>query len=75
MSGTNQPPAFIADSAEGRLEDSVPATPSSLQDAHVPIASGHSNSQKLFTTGNDADILIVDWDGPNDPQNPKKWVA
>jgi hypothetical protein len=70
MSGTNQPPAFIADSAEGRLEDSVPATPSSLQDAHIP-----SNSRKLFTTGNDADVLIVDWDGPNDPQNPKKWVA
>lgn len=23
---------------------------------------------------NEADAIIVDWDGPNDPQNPKKYV-
>lgn len=23
----------------------------------------------------DADVLWVDWDGPGDPMNPKKWVV
>jgi hypothetical protein len=44
----------------------------------VPIPTGihrvpeQSNSQKLFVTD---DVLVVDWDGPDDPQNPKKCVA
>lgn len=24
------------------------------------------------TEGDDDDVLIVDWDGPDDPENPKK---
>jgi hypothetical protein len=31
-------------------------------------------SGELATT-NDTNVLIVDWDGPDDPQNPKKCVA
>jgi hypothetical protein len=74
MSGTNQSPVFVTDSTESRLlEDSVSKTPS-LQGPrepnpiHVPE---QSNSQKLLPT----DVLIVDWDGPDDPHNPKKCVA
>jgi len=43
-----------------------PHTPNS--NVHVPEQSNH---QKLLAT----DVLVVDWDGPNDPLNPKKCVA
>lgn len=26
-------------------------------------------------TSSDASVLWVDWDGPNDPMNPKKWAV
>jgi hypothetical protein len=40
----------------------------------------HNQSQKphnseLLAATDGKDILIVDWDGPDDPQNPKKCVA
>jgi hypothetical protein len=73
MSGANQPPVSVTDSTEGRLKDSVFQKPS-LQDLHEPITNHvleRSSSQKLLAT----DVLVVDWDGPDDPLNPKKCVV
>jgi len=75
MSGANQPPVSVTDSTEGRPEDSVSQKPSLQDGPHTQNPNVHvpeqSNSQKLLAT----DVLIVDWDGPDDPLNPKKCVA
>jgi len=73
MSGTNEP-VFPTGSIE-KSGDSAGATLSS-RDAHSPNSAhdvpGESiNSEKLLAT----DVLVVDWDGSDDPQNPKKYVA
>ncbi|OAX30876.1 MFS general substrate transporter, partial [Rhizopogon vinicolor AM-OR11-026] len=71
MSGTNQPPVSATDRAEDRQEDSVSATPTLQDQPHAPnpihYVPEQSNPQKLL----DTDILVVDWDGPDDPHNPK----
>ncbi|OJA17353.1 hypothetical protein AZE42_13196 [Rhizopogon vesiculosus] len=77
MSGTNQPSVFATDSAEGRQEDSVSATPTLQDQARAPHPIHHvpeqSNPQKLLQV--DTDVLVVDWDGPDDPHNPKNPVS
>ena len=73
MSGANQSLVSVTESTEGRLKDSVSET-LSLQGPHEPNLNHvleRSSSQKLLAT----DVLVVDWDGPNDPLNPKKCVA
>jgi hypothetical protein len=30
---------------------------------------------ELLAATDGKDVLIVDWDGPDDPQNPRKYVA
>ena len=73
MSGANQPPVSVTDSTEGTLKDSESETPS-LQGSHEPIPNHvleRGSSQKLLAT----DVLVIDWDGPNDPLNPKKCVV
>jgi multidrug resistance protein len=37
-----------------------------------PYGNTCHGSGELATT-NDTNVLIVDWDGPDDPQNPKNW--
>jgi multidrug resistance protein len=39
---------------------------------HSQKPYGNTCSGELATT-NDTNVLIVDWDGPDDPQNPKNW--
>ncbi|KAG2356048.1 hypothetical protein BDR07DRAFT_1301433 [Suillus spraguei] len=74
MSATNRIPA---DEGQGIL-DSVSTTPT-LQGDHAPSSvhripvQSHSQNNKLSQTVNDTDVLVVDWDGPDDPQNPKNW--
>ncbi|KAG1825124.1 MFS polyamine transporter [Suillus variegatus] len=82
MSTTNQISASVSD-VEGTLGAVSPAP--TLQGDHAPKSSHHipeqSHSQKSYNTGDgellattdNADVLIVDWDGPDDPQNPKNW--
>ncbi|KAG1723456.1 MFS polyamine transporter [Suillus lakei] len=83
MSATNQIPASVIDGGQGIL-GSLSLTPT-LQGDHAPNP-GHpipeqSHTQKPYDTGNielleitsSTDVLIVDWDGPDDPQNPKNW--
>ena len=73
MSGANQPPVSVTESTEDKLKDSVSATPS-LQDLHESIPNHvleRSSSQKRLA----ADVLVIDWDGPDDPLNPKKYVV
>ncbi|OJA21346.1 hypothetical protein AZE42_12762, partial [Rhizopogon vesiculosus] len=68
MSGIN---AFVTVNAEGR-QDSASST-SIIHVAHAPNPihlPDQSNSQTLLDP---TDILIIDWDGPNDPHNPKNW--
>jgi hypothetical protein len=66
MSGANQPTVSVTGSTEGRPEDSVSQKPSSQGGPHTPNPTVHvpeqSNSQELLAT----DVLVVDWDGPND---------
>lgn len=49
--------------------------PEGEQEKSTPEAqrtpSGHAWSGTTAEDG-DPDVLIVDWDGPNDPENPKK---
>ncbi|KAG2110960.1 MFS polyamine transporter [Suillus discolor] len=82
MSTTNQISASVSD-VEGTLGAVSPAP--TLQGDHPSKSVHHipeqSHSQKSYNTGdgellattNNADVLIVDWDGPDDPQNPKNW--
>ncbi|KAG2341344.1 MFS polyamine transporter [Suillus weaverae] len=83
MSATNQIPASVTDGRQGIL-GMVSPTPT-LSGDHAPKSvhriPEQSHSQRSYITGNgellattnDPDVLIVDWDGPNDPQNPKNW--
>jgi hypothetical protein len=79
MSATNQIPAFVTDGGQGML-DAGTVSPASNSAHHSPE---QSYSQKPYDSGNgelpatttDTDVLIVDWDGPDDPQNPKKCVT
>ena len=34
----------------------------------------HADPAREVVDENDENVLIVDWDGPDDPQNPKKYV-
>ncbi|KAG1852442.1 MFS polyamine transporter [Suillus subalutaceus] len=83
MSAANQIPASVNDEGQGILDSVSPAP--TLQGDHtqnsvhqIPV---QSHSQKSYNTGNnellpttdDTDVLIVDWDGPDDSQNPKNW--
>jgi hypothetical protein len=73
MSATNKNPAFVTDGGQGIL------APASKSD-HIPEQSPSQKScntgnDELLATTSDTDVLIVDWDGPNDPQNPKKCVV
>ncbi|KAG1727551.1 MFS polyamine transporter [Suillus paluster] len=71
MSDTSQSPASATNDS---LEDSASLTPT-LQGEHtlklvdVPV---QCNFEQPYS--NDT-VLIVDWDGPNDSQNPKNWSA
>ena len=38
----------------------------------VPVSSDEITTGKSKATG-ETDPNIVDWDGPDDPQNPKNW--
>ncbi|KAG1731336.1 MFS polyamine transporter [Suillus paluster] len=44
---------------------------------HIPEQTNsekpHDISSGLPAARTDTDVLIVDWDGPNDPHNPKNW--
>ncbi|KAG2072909.1 MFS polyamine transporter [Suillus decipiens] len=47
-----------------------------LNSVHQILEQCHSqkpHDSELLAATNGRDILIVDWDGPNDPQNPKNW--
>ncbi|KAF8836360.1 MFS polyamine transporter [Paxillus ammoniavirescens] len=41
----------------------------------VPTSSKltESKASRILVEKTDTDILIVDWDGPDDPQNPRNW--
>ncbi|KAG0708662.1 MFS polyamine transporter [Suillus ampliporus] len=70
MSATKQP---TVDGEPGTLPDSGSHTPTlndDIPDQQKPHDAGAS--QLLVTTDN-TDVLLVDWDGPNDPFNPKNW--
>ncbi|KAG2148766.1 MFS polyamine transporter [Suillus clintonianus] len=80
MSATNTIPASLTDGGQGLLDSVSPTL--TLQDDRAPNIIYHvpeqSHSQKSYSTGNSAttsgtDVLIVDWDGPDDPHNPKNW--
>ncbi|KAG2157948.1 MFS polyamine transporter [Suillus bovinus] len=85
MPTTNQIPASVTDVGRGTPGSVSPAP--TLQGDYAPKSDHHipeqSHSQKphdteigigeLPATTNNADVLIVDWDGPDDPQNPKNW--
>ena len=48
---------------------------SSLEDEQTPAARGDSqrSEQKNLEAGRDKEgIIIVDWEGPDDPENPRK---
>ncbi|KAG2135087.1 MFS polyamine transporter [Suillus clintonianus] len=58
------PPTLQGD----RTPNSVHRIP---EHSHSPKPYNTSNSKVLASTN--TDVLIVDWDGPDDPQNPKNW--
>jgi hypothetical protein len=41
----------------------------------VPQTLARTEIIREETTVDDNDVLWVDWDGPTDPMNPKKWVV
>ncbi|KAI9001557.1 MFS polyamine transporter [Trametes punicea] len=69
-SAPSPPPASSVSSASLTMQDE-PGTlgPAGLASPDVPKAV---EEQKDEVTG-PGDILIVNWDGPDDPQNPKNW--
>jgi hypothetical protein len=45
------------------------------RETHPPSTPIHDHlSPPSSTTGSDDHILIVDWDGPDDPENPRKYA-
>lgn len=77
MSATNEIPAFLTDGGQGIL-GAVTVSPASKSVHHIPEQSDshkpyNSDNGELLATTSDTDVLIVDWDGPDDPQNPKNW--
>ncbi|KAF9066975.1 MFS general substrate transporter [Rhodocollybia butyracea] len=51
-------------------------TPETTPSPPTPLPRSSSNNNDTVEDGeaeNEADAIIVDWDGPNDPQNPKNW--
>jgi hypothetical protein len=47
--------------------ETVDSPPSS---AHAPDVE---KAQAAASADKDADADIIDWDGPNDPENPQNW--
>ncbi|KAG0698144.1 MFS polyamine transporter [Suillus ampliporus] len=83
MSATNQLAASI-DEEQDRAKDYESPTPTLQGDVHAPnpddVLEGgisqkphNSGTSELLATTNDTDALIIDWEGPNDPHNPKNW--
>ncbi|KAG2137917.1 MFS polyamine transporter [Suillus clintonianus] len=82
---TNQILESEADGGDKKAEDSVTslALPSlhgdyELTTIRVQEQDGSqkprsSTSKQLTLSSSRTDILVVDWDGPNDPLNPKNW--
>jgi len=44
-----------------------------FQSGDDDTASEHTHADERSDGHGDKDVLIVDWDGPDDPQNPKNW--
>ncbi|KAG1739085.1 MFS polyamine transporter [Suillus paluster] len=56
------------------LPDNASHTPTLHDEEGASQKPYDTGDGKLHTTtSNEKDILIVDWDGPNDPTNPKNW--
>ncbi|KAH0838843.1 MFS polyamine transporter [Lanmaoa asiatica] len=49
--------------------DDHPHIPSIAQDIPKPITP----NEKLPSDGENTSVLVVDWDGPDDPKNPRNW--
>ncbi|KAG1814356.1 major facilitator superfamily domain-containing protein [Suillus subaureus] len=80
MPATNQIPASVTDEAQDSVSLVSPAptlqgdhTPNSVHQIPVRSHSQKSYNNELLPTTDDTGVLIVDWDGPDDPQNPKNW--
>lgn len=60
---------------EGHLEQKAPTTASSSSEKHQTSDTA-KDAEKGNPAGNDASITdpnLVDWDGPDDPANPRNW--
>ncbi|KAG2137919.1 MFS polyamine transporter [Suillus clintonianus] len=82
MSAINQPPASVTGTLTLEASDSSVSLTSTLQGDHAPKLVYHTQehskyfqkpSELVVATDDSTDVLIVDWDGPDDPQNPKNW--
>ena len=49
---------------------SLRAPDPAAQGAPAPVVA----DEKIAANREKADIIVVDWDGPEDPSNPKKYV-
>ncbi|KAK7462878.1 hypothetical protein VKT23_007457 [Stygiomarasmius scandens] len=66
---TNEPPMNDAPS----LPRNVSERSESLQDGNRRTTRDKGMTDRSQTTTLDESVQIVDWDGPDDPQNPKNW--
>jgi len=75
MSTTNQTPASATNVGQGMIGVVSPAPNSRGDHASKPEKPYDTSNDELPATMDNTSVLIVDWDGPNDPQNPKKYVV
>ncbi|KAG2123908.1 MFS polyamine transporter [Suillus cothurnatus] len=73
MSTTNQTPVSATNVGQGMLGVVSPAPSSRGDHASKPEKPYDTSNDELPATMDNTSVLIVDWDGPNDPQNPKNW--
>ncbi|KAJ5979491.1 Major facilitator superfamily domain general substrate transporter [Penicillium viridicatum] len=60
---------------EGHLEEKAPTTASSSSEK-LQTSDPATDVEKANPAGNDASVAVpnlVDWDGPDDPANPRNW--
>ena len=55
--------------SSAHVEYSEAHLPSTLTPSHLTLPSSVAS-----TRANDNHILTVDWDGPDDPENPRKYA-
>ena len=65
-------------STAGPAEDNssrVPVNEKDVNEAEILDSRKTVHAQQSPSTDEKHDVLVVDWDGPDDPENPKKCVS